>query len=129
MITGIGDLVLIHHQGMAKTYARVEDITADVKPGWWRVRLMVLVPPPQEMTWILREEYIDGGEFTMSGETMRLEPVPPPRPTLPEDESEPDQPEASPGRDSREETKGRGESEKVVNLFDRKPKNNGGKKD
>ena len=125
MSTGIGDLVLIHHQGEAKTYARIEDITADVKPGWWKVRLMVLVPPPQEMTWILREEYIDGGEFTMGGETMRLEPVPPPS-AMPMDEPEPGGPETPPGGDSEAMTGGQTEkTEKVVSLFGRKPKDKG----
>ncbi|MBI5522681.1 MAG: hypothetical protein HY910_08645 [Desulfarculus sp.] len=77
MTTGPGDIVLIHHKGHAVTYARVEEITTDVKPGWWQVRLLFLQVPSQEVTWILREEYIDGGEFTMGGDPIRLEKLPP----------------------------------------------------
>ena len=89
MQTRVGDLKLIHHLGRPVLYARVEEITADVKPGWWQVRLLLLQVPAREVTWILRDEYIDGGEFTMNGEAMRLEAVPPPAPQtsgLPEPE-------------------------------------------
>jgi hypothetical protein len=90
MTTGPGDIVLIRHKGQPVSYARVEEITADVKAGWWQIKLLFLQVPLQDVTWILREEYIDGGEFTMGGETMRLErlapaaglaPPPPPEPT------------------------------------------------
>lgn len=77
MSTGPGDIVLIHHKGHAVTYARVEEITTDVKPGWWQVKLLFLQVPSQEVTWILREEYIDGGEFTMGGDPIRLEKLAP----------------------------------------------------
>jgi len=77
MSTAAGDIVLIHHKGHAVTYARVEQITPDVKPGWWQVRLLFLQVPSQEVTWILREEYIDGREFTMGGDPMRLEKLAP----------------------------------------------------
>jgi hypothetical protein len=80
METRIGDIKLIHHNNNPVVYARVEEITADVKPGWWQVRLMILQVPSREVTWILRDEYIDGGEFTMDGEPMQLKPVPPPQP-------------------------------------------------
>ncbi|MGD8562500.1 MAG: hypothetical protein PVG03_08190 [Desulfarculaceae bacterium] len=89
MQTEPGDLVLIHHRDKAVGFARVEEIIADVKPGWWQIRLLLLQVPLQLVTWILREEYIDGGQFTMNGEPMRLElqprlgamePPPPPDP-------------------------------------------------
>lgn len=80
METRIGDIKLIHHNNNPVVYARVEEITADVKPGWWQVRLMILQVPSREVTWILRDEYIDGGEFTMDGEPMQLKPVSPPQP-------------------------------------------------
>ena len=91
MNTSPGDVVLIHHKGKVVLYARVEEISADVKAGWWQIRLLFLQMPPQEVTWILREEYIDGGEFTMGGDAMRLErlpapsgqPAPPPQPPAP----------------------------------------------
>ena len=87
MITGPGDLVLVHHRQSPVCYARLEEITVDVKPGWWQVRLLLLQVPPQEAVWILREEYIDGAEFTMGGQAMRLERIPPwqgePKPAQP----------------------------------------------
>ncbi|MFH1033632.1 MAG: hypothetical protein V1806_03925 [Pseudomonadota bacterium] len=90
MTTGPGDIVLIRHKGQPVTYARVEDVGVDVKPGWWQVKLLFLQVPSQEVTWILREEYIDGGEFTMGGDSMRLERLtpaaglaPPPEPPQP----------------------------------------------
>jgi hypothetical protein len=80
METRIGDIKLVHHNNNPVVYARVEEISADVKPGWWQVRLMILQVPAREVTWILRDEYIDGGEFTMDGEPMQLKPVAPPQP-------------------------------------------------
>ncbi len=106
MHTRPGDLVLIHHKDQPAVYARVEGIGADLKPGWWQCRLLILQVPAREVTWILREEYIDGGEFTMGGEKMRLEPVPPPREEAP--------PEPVPPRPPA------GKGEKVVDLFSRK---------
>lgn len=82
METRIGDIKLIHHNNNPVVYARVEEIVADAKPGWWQVRLLILQVPSREVTWILRDEYIDGGEFTMDGEPMVLKPVVPPKPAL-----------------------------------------------
>ena len=39
------------------------------------MRLLLLQMPVQVVTWILRDAYIDGGEFTMNGKRMRLEKV------------------------------------------------------
>lgn len=78
MVTRPGDIILIHRQGEPVAFARVEQITADVKPQWWQMELLFLMVPPQKGSWILREEYIDGGEFTMGGESMRLERLPQP---------------------------------------------------
>ncbi|CAO0820754.1 conserved hypothetical protein [Desulfarculales bacterium] len=78
MITGSGDIVLIRRKEQPVSYARVEEIVADLKAGWWQIKLLFLQVPLQHVTWILREEYIDGGEFTMGGEAMRLERLAPP---------------------------------------------------
>ncbi len=88
MNTQVGDLVLIHHRQQAVVYARVEEILADGKPGWWQVRLMMLQIPPREVTWILRDEYIDGEEFTMGGDVVQLTPVPAPAPSPKDPEPE-----------------------------------------
>lgn len=76
METKVNDLLLIYHGPTPLGYGRVEDITADVKPGWWHLSLLLLKLPPQYVTWILREEYIDGDTFTMGGEKMRLQRMP-----------------------------------------------------
>jgi len=111
MQTQVGDIVIIHHQERPVAFARVEGIVADVKPGWWQIGLLLLQIPPQTVTWILRDEYIDGNQFTMDGETMRIERLPPPaglKPIPP--------PPQGPGPPS--------DDEKVVSLTARrKPKN------
>ena len=67
-----GDLVLIHHQDKPALYARIEEIKPDIKKDWYQVMLLLLTIPAQTVTWILREEYINGTTFTMGGQPMRL---------------------------------------------------------
>lgn len=76
-MTSIGDNVLIHFEDQPAAFARVEDISPDVKRGWFHVKLLLLqLPLPlQTVTWILRDVYIDGTEFTMNGNRMRIEKV------------------------------------------------------
>jgi hypothetical protein len=69
------DLVLIHHEDQPVLFARIEGILPDAKPDWYHVKLLLLQVPPQVVTWILRDVYIDGQEFTMNGQRMRLEKV------------------------------------------------------
>ncbi|MBW2028412.1 MAG: hypothetical protein JRH06_04230 [Deltaproteobacteria bacterium] len=79
-----GDVVLVYYQEKPAVYARVEAIEPDVKRDWYRVSLLLLTMPAQPVTWILREEYINGVGFTMGGQAMRIEKVkrmpPPPSP-------------------------------------------------
>lgn len=107
MVTRNGDVLLIHHKGEPMVYARVEDIVADIKPGWWQITLLLLSVPRNTVTWILRDEYIDGGEYTMNGEAMRLERLP-----RPEGRREPEPEPTPPGGD--------GAREKVVSLSSRR---------
>jgi len=72
------DLVLIYFEDNPLSFARIEDISPDAKRGWYHVRLMMLQMPIQMVTWILRDAYISGEEFTMNGKKMRLEKVVPP---------------------------------------------------
>ena len=37
-----GDIVLIHVEEQPAFFARIEDIAADSKPGWYQVRLLIL---------------------------------------------------------------------------------------
>ena len=70
-----GDIVLIYHQDQPALYARIEAIEPDVKKDWYRLTLLFLTITPQTVTWILREEYINGINFTMNDQPMRLEEV------------------------------------------------------
>jgi hypothetical protein len=70
-----GDLVLIYYKDTPGVYARIEKIEADVKKDWYQVTLLLLTIPHQVITWILREEYINGQVFTMGGNSMRMEKI------------------------------------------------------
>ena len=69
------DLVLIHYEDAPLVFARIESIVPDVKPDWYHIELLMLQVPVQTVTWILRDVYINGQEFTMNGKRMRLEKV------------------------------------------------------
>jgi len=69
------DVILVYFEDNPVAFARIEDITADIKPDWYQVKLLMLQLPLQTVTWILREEYINGQEFTMGGKRMRIEEV------------------------------------------------------
>lgn len=71
----INDLVLVHVDNKPGFYARIEDISPDVKRGWWVVKLLVLTFPLQVYTWILDESQIDGADFTMGGTPLMLEKI------------------------------------------------------
>lgn len=76
------DLVLIYFEDKPLVFARIESILADSKPNWYHVKLLLLQVPLQVVTWILRDVYISGAEFTMNGKRMRLEKVVSPEGTL-----------------------------------------------
>ncbi|GFO62857.1 hypothetical protein M1B72_19330 [Geomonas paludis] len=106
MTTTINDIVLAHIDNKPSFYARIEDITPDVKPGWWQVQLLVLTVPLQVYHWILDESQVNGAPFTMSGTPIMLEkvvsPEPPEKPVAPVDSG------------------GSQKKGNVVSLFDRK---------
>ncbi|MBU0993444.1 MAG: hypothetical protein KJ737_13195 [Proteobacteria bacterium] len=79
------DIVLIYLEDKPVSFARIEDIQADHKKNWYHVTLLMLQIPLQVVSWILKNNYIDGDEFTMQGNRMRLELVmcPPLSPTEP----------------------------------------------
>ena len=70
-----GDVVLVHYQDKPAIYARIEEIQPDIKKNWYQVTFLLLTIPAQTVTWILREEYINGTPFTMGGQPMRLDEV------------------------------------------------------
>ena len=71
----IGDVVLIYREEQPAFFARIEDISADRKPDWYQVRLLIFQIPLTEATWILREEYINGEAFTINSKSIRMEKI------------------------------------------------------
>jgi len=69
------DVILIYLENTPLSFARIEEISPDVKKDWYHVTLLMLQVPLQVATWILRDSYIQGQEFTMGGRRVRLEPV------------------------------------------------------
>ncbi|MCJ7773927.1 MAG: hypothetical protein MUP22_12440 [Desulfobacterales bacterium] len=69
------DIVLIYLEDNPLVFARIEDIQPDSKRGWYHVKFLMLQIPPQIVTWILKDAYINGEEFTMGGKKMRMEKV------------------------------------------------------
>ncbi|HUT71067.1 MAG TPA: hypothetical protein VMW89_10355 [Desulfatiglandales bacterium] len=76
-MTAIGDVVLIHLKEEPSFFARIDSIEPDVKRDWFRVELLILAVPLTTVTWILREEYINGAPFTMEGNPVRIDRVKP----------------------------------------------------
>src|SRR4030066_1073690 len=72
----INDLVLVHLDGKPAFYARIDDITPDVKRGWYQVELLALTLPPQTLVWILEETHLQGEEYTMGGRPVQLTAIP-----------------------------------------------------
>jgi hypothetical protein len=109
----IYDLVLVHVDNKPGFYARIEDISPDVKKGWWLVKLLVLSFPLQVYTWILDESQIEGAAFTMGGTPLMMEKIDSPvvheEPAPPRDSST-----ASPAEQAENQRP------KVVSLFDHK---------
>ncbi|KAF0215746.1 MAG: hypothetical protein FD174_3992 [Geobacteraceae bacterium] len=109
----INDLVLVHVENKPGFYARIEDISPDVKPGWWQVKLLVLTFPLQIYSWILDESQIGGAPFTMGGTPVKLEKVVSPAPKAGKTEH-------SAVRQNEPKCDGEKAGAKVVPLFDRK---------
>ncbi len=70
-----GDLALVHVEDKPAFFTRIEDIEPDRKRGWWQVKLLVLNLPLKVVTWILDNDQIRGGDFTMGGVPVRLEKI------------------------------------------------------
>ena len=67
------DLVLIYSEGSPVSFARVEDIKPDSKKDWYHIKLLMLQIPLQNVTWILKNDYINGEEFSMGGKKLRID--------------------------------------------------------
>jgi hypothetical protein len=123
METKINDIMLVYHGDSLLGFARVEDLTADAKPGWWQISLMLLKMPLQYVTWILREEYIDGQQFTMGGEPMRIERLERPGKLCPLPDFDGAVTWKGYQKSEKTEKSARGDRGKVIALRPRKPKN------
>jgi hypothetical protein len=74
-MTNTGDVVLLYHNEQPAFFAQIQDVSPDHKRDWYQVKLLVLQVPLTEVTWILKEEYINGDIFTMDGDSVRMEKV------------------------------------------------------
>ncbi|RJP79956.1 MAG: hypothetical protein C4522_08760 [Desulfobacteraceae bacterium] len=101
------DIVLIYFEDNPVGFARVEDILPDHKKDWYHIKLLMLQIPLQTVTWILKDIYIEGTEFTMNGNRMRLEKVVAP------EENDPPKPEGN-------EPKKQSDKANVISLHNRK---------
>ena len=110
----VNDLVLIYFEDQPLSFARIEEILPDSKPDWYHVKLLMLQIPPQFVTWILRDVYIDGAEFTMNEKRMRLEKV-----VVPED---PQPPEGTGKEEDDSKSEKQPGTAKVISLSDLKKK-------
>jgi hypothetical protein len=75
---GIGDIAAIYIKDKLVSYARLEGIEPDVKPRWYQVKFLFLSFPLKEVTWILKEEYINGNNFTIDGTPVHIVALPKP---------------------------------------------------
>ncbi len=69
------DLVLIYIENEPVSFARIETIRADAKKNWFQITLLLLQIPLQVITWILKDDYINGEVFYMGGKEMKLEKI------------------------------------------------------
>lgn len=108
-VADINDIVLIHVEDQPQAFARIESIEPDVKRDWYHVKLLILQVPLMVVTWILKNDYINGEIFTMEGRAMRLDLV-----------QCPELPNSAPDTDDAEEPAPK--KGKVISLNDLKKK-------
>jgi hypothetical protein len=108
------DLVLIYLEDKPLAFARIESILPDSKKDWYHVRLLLLQIPLQVVTWILKDVYISGSEFTMNGKRMRLEKI--------ESPVEPETSDSPGNKETEKEASRNDKGAKVISLKDLKRK-------
>jgi hypothetical protein len=107
-MTQENDVVILYFEDQPISFARIEAISPDIKKDWYHVKLLLFQMPLQVVTWILRDIYIDGQEFTMEGKKVRLEKV-----VCPEEIEPVEKEEVTPGEPG---------NQKVISLADLKKK-------
>lgn len=105
----IGEIIAVYVDNKPSVYARIEAYEADIRPGWYLVRMLLLTFPPQDVTWILREAQIDGEPFSMNSIPVILKKVEKTTVSIKEEESPESEIEKSTG--------------KIIKLTDRPTKN------
>ncbi|MCP3941242.1 MAG: hypothetical protein GY710_07150 [Desulfobacteraceae bacterium] len=115
----IKDVVLIYLEDSPVSFARIEDILPDPKKDWYQIKLLMLQIPLQVVTWILKDEYINGADFHMNGKKMKIQTVECPVEDLPMDlpeDTQKNQPEATPGTHKKNKT----QDAKIISFSDLK---------
>ena len=115
------DIVLVYFEDKPLSFARIEEILPDSKPDWYHVKLMLLQIPLQIVTWILRDVYINGEEFTMNGKRMRLEKVVAPYESNPTGQETNQETNSTPGGTTTPPSEN-GNGATVISFNDRKKK-------
>ena len=54
-MTKENDVVLIYFEDQPTSFARIEDISPDIKKDWYHVKLLLFQMPIQVVNWILRD--------------------------------------------------------------------------
>jgi hypothetical protein len=106
------DIVLIHVEDQPAGFARIESILPDAKKDWYHVTLLLLQVPVQTVTWILKNDYINGVEYTMGGNRMRLDLVESPVEPIPVNEDA--------GQETQQPSGGESGDAQVISFADRK---------
>lgn len=70
IITNPNEIMLVKVNKTHGFYAYVVDVEADIKPGWWQIKMCPLIPTADfklpEVIWKLDSNQIRGLEFTMN---------------------------------------------------------------
>lgn len=125
IMTKVGDVVLVYMDDNPAFFARVDEISADVKEGRFQVKLLMLHIPLLVVSWILREAYFNGQQFSMGGRSMRIEKVIAPaeehaEPSAEDTKKAPARPELVVPKKHKEEKAGK--QGKVISISDHRKK-------
>jgi hypothetical protein len=70
-----GEVILIHVNQQPAFFARIENIQADRKKGWWQMEMLPLSIPLHTTIWTLDDDQLCGAPFTMQGHPVRIDRV------------------------------------------------------
>lgn len=125
----VNDIVLIYLEESPVSFARVESILPDAKKDWYHIKLLMLQIPLQVVTWILKDEYINGESFFMNGKQMQLKKVECPPDEMVYPNADPNEKntkqdiETKDSQTSAENDPEAGSDSNIISFSDLKPKN------